>query len=56
MNISCPFKGRHVIYYNERKEGVAYPANYSRYAFADLCEVEVYGMFALHLDNKGTLT
>ncbi|XP_052696293.1 uncharacterized protein LOC128174907 [Crassostrea angulata] len=43
INISCPFKGRHVTYYNERKEGVAYPANYSRYAFADLCEVEVYG-------------
>lgn len=50
MHILCALSGRYVIYYNERKEGYVYPANYSQYAFADLCEVEVYGMFLLHLD------
>ncbi|XP_052691459.1 uncharacterized protein LOC128169342 [Crassostrea angulata] len=43
MHILCALSGRYIIYYNERKEGYVYPANYSQYAFADLCEVEVYG-------------
>ncbi|XP_061190073.1 protein draper-like [Saccostrea echinata] len=43
LNISCPVHGQYVIYYNERLEGVKYPADYSRHAFTELCEVEVYG-------------
>lgn len=40
---TCPVHGQYVIYYNERLPGVSYPYYYSKYAEADLCEVEVYG-------------
>ncbi|XP_034316459.2 uncharacterized protein [Magallana gigas] len=43
VDIFCSVVGRYVIYYNERLPGVTYPELYSQYAFADLCEVEVYG-------------
>ncbi|XP_062583943.1 uncharacterized protein LOC134245691 [Saccostrea cucullata] len=40
--INCTVNGRYVIFYNERRPDVAYPAYYSQYAFNELCEVEVY--------------
>lgn len=51
QKISCSVNGRYVIYYNERKIGVTYPLFYSKYAFIELCEVEVYGDF-LYKFNK----
>ncbi|XP_062602121.1 multiple epidermal growth factor-like domains protein 11 [Saccostrea cucullata] len=43
QTISCPYDGRYVIYYNERKPDVTYPSYYSPYAYSELCELEVYG-------------
>lgn len=43
LNISCPVYGQYVIYSNERLPGVVYPDGYSEYAFAEICELEVYG-------------
>ncbi|XP_061192790.1 scavenger receptor class F member 2-like [Saccostrea echinata] len=41
--IECLKHGRYVIYYNERFPGVTYPVGYSKYAFNELCEFQVYG-------------
>ncbi|XP_078330352.1 uncharacterized protein LOC144624428 [Crassostrea virginica] len=42
VNITCPYHGRYVIYYNNRTH-TPFPYGYSPYAFIELCEVEVYG-------------
>ncbi|XP_078327835.1 uncharacterized protein LOC144623310 [Crassostrea virginica] len=41
VNISCPYHGRYVIYYNNRTHP-PFPERYSYHAFIGLCEVEVY--------------
>ncbi|XP_052694105.1 uncharacterized protein LOC128172343 [Crassostrea angulata] len=43
VSIDCPYVGQYVFYYNERFPGIKYPEGYSKYAYGDLCEVEVYG-------------
>ena len=45
FSTNCTKHGQYVIYHNERLQGTTYPAGYSPYAYNDLCEVEVYGMF-----------
>lgn len=44
QNISCSIYGRYVIYYNERSRDQN-SSFHSRYAFNELCEVEVYGEY-----------
>lgn len=44
VSINCPYSGQFVIYYNKRLPEVKYPPGYSDKAFADLCEVQVFGM------------
>lgn len=44
QTISCPIYGRYVIYYNERSRDQN-SSFLSRYAFNELCEVEVYGEY-----------
>lgn len=56
VSINCPYVGQYVFYYNERFPGMTYPEGYSKYAYGDLCEVEVYGyyfsLFLLFLQNR----
>ena len=43
MNITCSTYGRYVTFYNERKASTVYPLNYSKFAYIQLCEMEVFG-------------
>ena len=49
FNTTCTVHGQYVIYYNERISNVTYPDGYSRYAYNELCEVEVYGKYVHRL-------
>ena len=42
---TCAISGRYVIFYNERLDGVTYPAGYEvdTYLYTELCEVTVKG-------------
>ena len=42
VNITCPYHGRYVIYFNDKRHP-PYPDGYSDITNLDLCEVEVYG-------------
>lgn len=55
VDISCSVIGRYVIYFNERLPGIIYPTDYSRFAFTDLCEVEVYGKLTSDMNYKHKL-
>ena len=46
LNITCPIHGQYVIYYNERLSWTSFPNDAYRYAFNELCEFEVYGMYS----------
>lgn len=44
QNISCSIYGRYVIYYNERSRDDN-PSYLSKYAYNELCELEVFGEY-----------
>lgn len=43
LSINCSCSDRYVIYFKERRQGVDHSWYYSKYAYNDLCEIEVYG-------------
>lgn len=43
MNVTCATHGRYVTFYNERKASTVYPLTYSKFAYIQLCEMEVLG-------------
>lgn len=43
QHINCSVQGRYVIYFNERNPNATDYRHYSKFAFNELCEVEVYG-------------
>ena len=44
-DLDCHVIGRYLFYFNVRIPSYRYPPGYSRYAFADICEIEVYGRY-----------
>lgn len=44
QNISCSIYGSYVIYYNERRR-YNNPSYLSKYAYNELCELEVHGEY-----------
>ncbi|XP_078328051.1 uncharacterized protein LOC144617685 [Crassostrea virginica] len=46
VNITCPYHGIYVFFYNNRTHS-PYPEGYSRFAYIELCELEVYGCSSL---------
>lgn len=49
QSINCSVYGRYVIYYNEHSPSNN-PSFLSRYAYNELCEVEVYGEYVQKLN------
>ena len=47
LNITCPMHGQYVTYYNERLSWTSFPSDEYRYAYNELCEFEVYGMYLI---------
>lgn len=45
VEISCSGIGRFVFYYNERLPGIHYQKDYRKYAYGNLCEIEVSDKF-----------
>lgn len=43
LDVNCPVIGRYVILRNERVPGITYPNEYSTFAYASICEMEVFG-------------
>jgi hypothetical protein len=43
INIDCQVVGRYVIYYNTREGKLSQKPTYSKEAYIELCEVEVFG-------------
>lgn len=42
-NVTCPVHGRYVTFYNERNATDVYPLIFSKFAYIQLCELEVLG-------------
>ena len=50
INITCPMHGQYVIYYNERWSWTScLKPSRCHYAYNDLCELEVYGIYFKHV-------
>ena len=57
FSTTCITSGRYVIFFNERQDGVAYPAGYEVTAnvLMELCEVVVNGKYILYIFLKVVL-
>lgn len=52
MDVTCPGHGRYVTFYNERNATDVYPLTYSKFAYIQLCELEVLGTSYLNCQFK----